>query len=339
MSDIYDGAFRTIINDCKQFLLPYINEVFGEHYTGEETIEFCPNEHFIDQQDHPDIKRITDTNFFVKGKTIKKYHLECESSRYSSKILIRLFEYDAQIALDDASFGEDKITVTFPNTSVLYLRSTSKTPDTMEIEINVPGGQARYSVPILKINNYSIDEIFEKRLYLLIPFYIFTYESEFAVYNNNRQRLQELKHEFEKIVGKLDSLVEQEILTSFDRRLIMEISEDVLKELARKHDILKQEVGDVMCGALIETEARRIHNEGIEIGIEQGIEQGIDIGSLYTLISQIKKKLSVGKDMERIADEVEETVEKIQPIVDILMEHPEYDVDEVYERLTELKNC
>ena len=37
--------------------------------------------------------------------------------------------------------------------------------------------------------------------------------------------------------------------------------------------------------------------------------------------------------MERIADEVEETEEKIQPIVDILMEHPEYDVDEVYHGL------
>ena len=94
--------------------------------------------------------------------------------------------------------------------------------------------------------------------------------------------------------------------------------------------ILKQ-VGNVMCGALIETEARRIHNEGIEIGIEQGI----DIGGLYTLISQIKKKLSVGKNVERIADEVEEMVKKIQPIVDILMEHPEYDVDEVYHSL----NC
>ena len=110
MADIYDGAFRTIVNDCKQFLLPYINEVFGEHYTGEETIEFHPNEHFIDQQDQPDVKKITDTNFSVIGKTVKKYHLECESSIYSSKMLIRLFEYDAQIALDDAELGRDKIT-------------------------------------------------------------------------------------------------------------------------------------------------------------------------------------------------------------------------------------
>ena len=57
---------------------------------------------------------------------------------------------------------------------------------------------------------------------------------------------------------------------------------------------------------------------------------GREEGREENLIFLIKKKLSVGKDIERIADEVEETVEKIQPIVDILTEHPEYDVDEVY---------
>ena len=88
MSDIYDGAFRTIVNDCKQFVLPFINEVFGEAYDGTELIEFHPNEHFIDQLEEPDKRRITDTNFSVIGRQIKKYHLECESSKYSSKILI-----------------------------------------------------------------------------------------------------------------------------------------------------------------------------------------------------------------------------------------------------------
>ena len=70
MSDIYDGAFRTIVNDCKQFVLPFINEVFGEAYDGTELIEFHPNEHFIDQLEEPDKRRITDTNFSVIGRQI-----------------------------------------------------------------------------------------------------------------------------------------------------------------------------------------------------------------------------------------------------------------------------
>ena len=36
---------------------------------------------------------------------------------------IRLFEYDAQIALDEGEVTEETLTVTFPNTAVLYLRN------------------------------------------------------------------------------------------------------------------------------------------------------------------------------------------------------------------------
>lgn len=236
--------------------------------------------------------------------------LECESNIYNSKMLIRLFEYDAQIALDDAEVEKDKITVTFPHTSVLYLRNTSRTPDKMEVEINVPGDQAKYSVPVMKMANYSIDEIFEKKLYLLIPFYIFTYESKFAEYNRNEHRLYELKQEFERIVERLDDLVKSGSLDAFDRRIIMELSENVIKELAKKYDNVKQKVGGIMCGTLIETESRKIRNAGIEIGQKQGI----DIGKLQAYAEVIEKGYAtiedIAEDMNISAEKLENYMEK-----------------------------
>ena len=101
MANIYDGAFRTILNDCRKLVIPVVNEIFGETYTGEEEIRFFPNEHFLDQQDAADQKRITDTNFTIFEKVPKKYHVECESGLPDGKMTIRLFEYDAQIALDE----------------------------------------------------------------------------------------------------------------------------------------------------------------------------------------------------------------------------------------------
>lgn len=70
-------------------------------------IRFFPNEHFLDQQDEADKERITDTNFMVFGKIPKKYHIECERSLPDGKITIRLFEYDAQIALDEKEVTEE----------------------------------------------------------------------------------------------------------------------------------------------------------------------------------------------------------------------------------------
>ena len=105
------------------------------------------------------------------------------------KLAIRLFEYDAQIELDEGVVTEETLTVTFPNTAVLYLRSYQKTPDKMRYVIVTPGGMVQHDVPIMKVQAYSLNDIFEKRLLMLIPFYIFSHEKRFPEYNKNEQKL------------------------------------------------------------------------------------------------------------------------------------------------------
>ena len=210
-----------------------------------------------------DKERITDTNFTVFGIIPKKYHVECESSLPDGKITIRLFEYDAQIALDESEVTEETLTVTFPNTAVLYLRTYKKTPDKMKYVIITPGGTVQYNVPIMKVQTYSLDDIFEKDLLMLIPFYIFSHEKSFPEYNSNEQKLKELKAEYQEILKRLDGLEQQGVIGAFDKRTIIEISGDVIKEIAQKYENVQKGVGDMMSGALIETSARTILNQGI----------------------------------------------------------------------------
>ena len=261
MANIYDGAFRTILNDCRKLIIPVINEIFGEAYTGDEEIRFFPNEHFLDQQDEADKERITDTNFTVFGKIPKKYHVECESSLPDGRITVRLFEYDAQIALDEGEVTEETLTVTFPNTAVLYLRTYQKTPDKMKYVIVTPGGTVKYDIPIMKVQKYSLDDIFDKHLLMLIPFYIFSHENSFPEYNSNEQKLEKLKAEYQVILERLDGLEQQGVIGAFDKRTIIELSGDMIKEIAQKYENVQKGVGDMMSGALIETSARRLKNE------------------------------------------------------------------------------
>ena len=307
MANIYDGAFRTILNDCRKLIIPVINEIFGETYTGEEEIRFFPNEHFLDQQDESDKERITDTNFTVFGKTPKKYHLECESSLPDGKIMIRLFEYDAQIALDEGEVTEETLTVTFPNTAVLYLRTYKKTPDKMKYVIVTPGGTVQYDVPIMKVQTYSLDDIFEKGLLMLIPFYIFSHEKSFPEYNSNGQRLEELKAEYCGILERLDEQEQQGVIGAFDKRTIIELSRDVIKEIAQKYENVQKGVGDMMGGALIETEARTILNQGIS----QGIDQGTSMANRKTAFRMLKRgKLTI----QEIAEDTGLSVAEIEQL-------------------------
>ncbi len=64
----YDDVFRTLLNDCPSLIIPVINEIFGEHYTGNEQIHFLPNEHFINRQGGEEQERITDSNFVIESR-------------------------------------------------------------------------------------------------------------------------------------------------------------------------------------------------------------------------------------------------------------------------------
>lgn len=39
----------------------------------------------------------------------------------------------------------------------------------MTVMIETPGGTVEYKIPIIKMNEYSLEDIFNKELYLLIP--------------------------------------------------------------------------------------------------------------------------------------------------------------------------
>ena len=114
----------------------------------------------------------------------------------------------------------------------------------------------------MKVQTYSLSDLFDKRLLFLIPFYIFSHEKDFPKYNSNEQELEKLKAEYQEILAGLDDLERQEVIGAFDKRTIIEISGDVLREITKKYENIQKGVGDIMGGALIETEARTILNRG-----------------------------------------------------------------------------
>lgn len=270
----YDDVFRTLLSDCSPLIIPVINEIFGEHYSGREKITFSPNEHFLKQQDGNEEKRITDTSFRIEGKETKKYHLECQSSTDNS-MLVRFFEYDTQIALDGGEIKGNILTVTLPHSAVLFLRHHASTPDSLKIRMVTPGGTVEYDIHVIKSQQYTLEKIFGKNLLLLIPFYIFSHEAQFEEYEKDKAKLKLLQAEYEGIKNKLEELSATGTISEYTRCTIMDMSNKVLEHIALKYNSVKEGVKAVMGGKVLEYEAKAIKREGIEQGIEQGIVQGI----------------------------------------------------------------
>ncbi len=125
------------------------------------------------------------------------------------------------------------------------------------------------------------------------------------MYNNNVKRLEEAQSEFRKILEGLHELEKQGVIGAFDKRTIIELSRDVIGEIAHKYENVRKGIGDIMGGALIETDARII----LKQGIEQGKSQGIDETRRKTALRLLKRgKLTI----EEIAEDTGLSVSEVQ---------------------------
>lgn len=183
-STVFDDVYRTMVQKMPELMIPLINEVFHTDYPEDIEKAQLRNEHLEIQR-----KLITDSILNISGKT---YHIECQSTP-DGQMALRMFEYGAAIALEEthrhpADIVPDRIR--FPFAAVLYLRNTEHTPDELTVTIELPDGREMpYRVPLIKVQAFSLDEIFQKRLFLFLPFYILRYEKDCAVIEQDGARL------------------------------------------------------------------------------------------------------------------------------------------------------
>lgn len=318
-STAYDDAYRTMLEKCSEFLIPVLRELFGEPFTGNERVMLSQNELFITGADGSTVERVTDSSFLVSGRNAdKRYHIECQSSPDKS-ILIRLFEYDSQIALDGSVLEGERLIVEFPRTALIYLRSNADTPDEMTVEVKAPDGQSViYGVPVLKTQRYSLEELFEKNLFFLLPFYSFCYEKELPQIDRDEKKRKKLADVYRGMRIRLDELCETKQINEYQKYEVIHAARLVMDKLMVKYPKTRKEVYEVMGGKVIESEADRIlqrgmekgmrqgveqgMRQGVEQGIRQGVQQGVQQGVKQGIRQMIEKMLRNDKTPEQIAE-------------------------------------
>ena len=253
--------FRTMLEKIPRVFIPLINEVFDESYPADAEITQLKNEHIT-----PEGKKTTDSHLYVGALGIGKehYHIECQSTTDGS-IAIRMIEYDFFIALENRSRETKPPEIRFPKSAVLYLRHTKNTPDRESIKVIFPDGQnVLYGVPVIKVQKYDKEAIFQKKLFVFLPYYIMRYEKRLPGIGRDEAKIRELLQEYQEIMDHLNSESSPEVY-SYMLDFISRIAEHVL----RKERMLKERMDDFMGGQIIRTRTDDI----IELGIKQGIRK------------------------------------------------------------------
>nr|WP_295256771.1 hypothetical protein [uncultured Blautia sp.] len=258
---IFDDVFRTMLEKMPELIIPVINEIFGTEYPLDVSLEQMRNEHQTKNGE-----RITDSYFTIKRK---KYHIECQSTD-DSEMVIRMVEYDFAISLDDVNKEDGIYRMRFPNSAVIYLRGTEKTSLCMEM-VMPDGNTIRYQIPVLCIQKYTKDEIFHKKLLFLLPFYIMRYEKNKKRISEDRTELKRLLEEYMSI----ERYLEQELL---DRgrekayRDLIELIEKIAEYIFAEEDSVKEGIGDIMGGKVLELQSDKLIKKGREEAREEGIK-------------------------------------------------------------------
>ena len=161
-----------------------------------------------------------------------------------------------------------------------------------------------------------------------------------TVYNINPGKNEELKkrsqtlREYMIFVGYVNENLakakkgEKDYETAIRDAVNRCIAENILKDflLERGEDVQKSMMFDLTYEKQMENAKREWYNDGVEEGRAEGYAKG----AVHHLVTSVVKKVQKNKNLEQIADELEESVEDIQSIYDIVKKYaPEYDVDAI----------
>ena len=175
-----------------------------------------------------------------------------------------------------ADYSKDESTFIFPHAAVLYLRTETTTPSSIKMRIVTPGGDVSYEIPVVKVQDYGLDEIFEKRLLFLLPYYFLRYQLELL--ERDVDARLELRHTYRDIFQRLSLLERGGEITEFTRQSLKAMIDKVAMFRAGKYAGVKKEVEEIMGGQILNYEAKDIRNSGIREGKKLGIAEGISIG-------------------------------------------------------------
>lgn len=272
-----------------ELVIPLINEVFGKNYPADIPIVQMRNEH---QTQSGEI--ITDSRLLIADKI---YHIECQSTS-DSKMVLRMIEYDFAIGLEDAKMENGIYRMYFPHSCVIYLRGKGR-KDNLTLEIIMPDGQTlKYSLPAVYVEKYTRDTIFQKKLFLLLPFYIMRYEKSKKKLEQNSKQLQELLDEYSAIEKKLEeNLLNQGKETQY--RYLIEVIIRIADYIFADFENAKKGFGKVMGGKVLELKTDKLIKE-IKVGVQKDM-----------VIHLLKKG---DRSLEAIADDTQTSLEQVQKI-------------------------
>ena len=246
---VYDSVFWNTARVLKDYLPYLVNEAFGEKYTKNAEVTFKADKEVVSKEDGTTVTAYVDALFNILDKQYSSggcdIHFECET-KGSKGIYIRIAKYVSGYAYENVVETEIGAKIIIPYSAVIFLRRDSKKICKFVITVECPGGELSYNVPVLKISDYSLDEIFEKKLLVLLPFLPFMFtQNELKTMDNDEERRKQIELLILDIDRRLMKMVDNNELKNVQKGVIINNLLLVFEKIAVKYETIRKEVEDM----------------------------------------------------------------------------------------------
>lgn len=248
---IWDTTFKTLFQETPALFLPLIEEVFHVSYKKEDMV---PLDASLYNGDGEMVE--ADHVFRIHNFT---YHFEFQYTN-NGTMAFRMWEYDVKLALRDYKLNEEHMELNFPKSCVVYIaRNGSYPKEGLELKINFQDGQhIVFKVPVIRLQDYGLDVINGKRLWLFYPFMAL----QFAADMKGKKHLseQEVLNNYREMIDYIESAYNNGEITIDEDATLLEAIQKTNRHTMKKYQGIMKGVED-MVSQTLELKHKQIRQE------------------------------------------------------------------------------
>lgn len=252
---LWDGILKSMMQHMPEQFFPLFKHVFGKDYPKDTPLELLSAEYSAPGKSNPGSLSSIFADIVMRVAGTDIYHLEGQMEK-ELHLSFRMFEYDTHIALSygssvirtsassDANFLPDyqEPILRFPSSVILYLDNNHTVPGQNICKVILPDNtEVRYSVSVIKIQEYSLQQIHACHLTLFLPFTLLRFRPRLHSVQNPVTEKELTMFVNEIIIILNDELTENNI-TQRQYRDYINYLRDAASQIFIHHAKLRKEV-------------------------------------------------------------------------------------------------
>jgi hypothetical protein len=202
---------------------------------------------------------------------------------HDANMALRVFEYGFWEGVRAKTVTDKVITLRFPQVRVIYWETSRKTPDRVTLRLRFPDGKTYdYTVESLKFLEYTVKELEQRKMVILLPFYLLKLRRQVAAARTGerlRQLAGEMKGILEEMAGAAEKAALAGLMSKADMITVMELMNRMFVELYKSYKELRR-INNMLQNTILtysEIAARKAERKGRKEVAKNLLHMGLDV--------------------------------------------------------------